>query len=52
MLKWSWEDSMAELRDRPLETPKRLITHILVHELAHHFGWSDDDIAQVDRWWE
>ena len=29
-----------------------LITHVYVHELAHHMGWSDDDIAQVDRWWE
>lgn len=30
----------------------RLVTHIVVHELAHHLGWSDHDIAQVDRWWE
>ena len=29
-----------------------LITHVFVHELAHHLGWSDDDIATVDRWWE
>ena len=29
-----------------------LIAHVLVHELAHHFGWSDDDIAAIDRWWE
>lgn len=29
-----------------------LVAHVLVHELAHHFGWSDDDIARVDRWWE
>lgn len=27
-----------------------LITHVLVHEIAHHFGWSDDDIAAVDDW--
>jgi len=30
----------------------RLVAHVYVHELAHHFGWSDDDIARVDRWWE
>lgn len=30
----------------------RLVWHVYVHELAHHFGWSDDDIARVDRWWE
>ncbi len=29
-----------------------LVTHVLVHELAHHFGWSDGDIAAIDRWWE
>jgi predicted Zn-dependent protease with MMP-like domain len=29
-----------------------LVTHVLVHELAHHFGWSDEDIAQIDPWWE
>ena len=29
-----------------------IITHVYVHELAHHLGWSDDDIATVDRWWE
>lgn len=29
-----------------------LIAHVLVHELAHHFGWSDAEIASIDRWWE
>ena len=29
-----------------------LVAHIVVHELAHHFGWSDADIARIDRWWE
>ncbi|MDF0596088.1 metallopeptidase family protein [Psychromarinibacter halotolerans] len=29
-----------------------LVTHVLVHEIAHHLGWSDDDIASIDRWWE
>ncbi len=29
-----------------------LVTHVLVHELAHHFGWTDDQIARIDRWWE
>ena len=33
-------------------TLAELVTHVLVHELAHHFGWSDDDIASVDPWWE
>ena len=29
-----------------------LVTHVTIHELAHHFGWSDDDIAAIDPWWE
>lgn len=29
-----------------------LVRNVVVHEYAHHFGWSDDDIAQIDRWWE
>ena len=29
-----------------------LVAHVAVHEFAHHFGWSDDDIAAIDRWWE
>jgi len=29
-----------------------LVAHVLIHEIAHHFGWSDDDIAAIDPWWE
>lgn len=29
-----------------------IVTHVVVHEFAHHFGWSDADIASVDPWWE
>ena len=29
-----------------------LVAHVTVHEFAHHFGWSDYDIARIDRWWE
>jgi predicted Zn-dependent protease with MMP-like domain len=28
----------------------RLVAHVLVHEIAHHFGYSDDDIAAIDDW--
>lgn len=43
---------LDEWADRGNETLGTLIAHVLVHELAHHFGWSDDDIAAIDRWWE
>lgn len=29
-----------------------LVAHVTIHELAHHFGWSDGDIASIDPWWE
>ena len=29
-----------------------LVAHVFVHELAHHFGWSDEEIARIDKWWE
>jgi len=28
----------------------RLVLHVLVHEIAHHLGWSDADIRAVDDW--
>ncbi len=43
---------LDEWADRGDVTLADLVAHVLVHELAHHFGWSDDDIAAVDRWWE
>ena len=29
-----------------------LVAHVTVHEFAHHFGWSDAEIARIDKWWE
>ena len=42
---WEW----IEREDVTLEA---LVTHVLIHEIAHHFGWSDEDIAAIDQWWE
>ncbi|WGW04775.1 metallopeptidase family protein [Tropicibacter oceani] len=43
---------LAEWRDRGDVSLADLVAHVTVHEFAHHFGWSDDDIATIDRWWE
>lgn len=43
---------LDEWVDRGNVTLAELVTHVLIHEFAHHFGWSDDDIARVDRWWD
>ena len=42
-------DEWAERGDVSIQD---LVTHVVVHEIAHHFGWSDDQIAAIDRWWE
>ena len=46
------EPILAEWRDRGDIALEDLVVHVTVHEFAHHFGWSDDDIAAIDRWWE
>lgn len=43
---------LDEWADRGNVSLREMVTHVVVHELAHHFGWSDDDIAAVDPWWE
>jgi len=43
---------LDEWADRGNVTLQELVSHVLVHELAHHFGWSDADIAVIDPWWE
>ena len=30
------------------ETLGHLVTHVLVHEIGHHFGLSDDDMARIE----
>lgn len=46
------EPILEEWRDRGDVALPDLVAHVVVHEFAHHFGWSDDDIAAIDRWWE
>ncbi len=40
-------DEWAERGDVTLAA---LVGHVLIHEIAHHFGYSDDDIAAIDDW--
>lgn len=43
---------LEEWIDRGDVALRDLVSHVLVHEMAHHFGWSDEDIASIDPWWE
>lgn len=43
---------LDEWSERGNVSIQELVTHVVIHELAHHFGWSDEDIASIDPWWE
>lgn len=43
---------LDEWADRGNVSLAELVAHVVVHELAHHFGWSDEEIAAIDPWWE
>ena len=39
---------LAEWRERGDVSLKDLIVHVLVHEIGHHFGLSDDDMHRIE----
>ena len=39
---------VAEWRERGDVSLQRLISHVLVHEIGHHFGLSDDDMHAIE----
>jgi len=39
---------LAELAETPDLTLEELVTHVLVHEIGHHFGLSDDDMHAIE----
>ncbi|SEA69639.1 metallopeptidase family protein [Rubrimonas cliftonensis] len=41
---------LDEWADRANVSLRELVAHVLVHEVAHHVGLSDDDIAAIDDW--
>lgn len=43
---------LDEWAERGNVSLQEMITHVVIHEIAHHFGWSDEEIAAIDPWWE
>ncbi len=39
---------LAELAATPGLSLRELIVHVLVHEIGHHFGLSDDDMHRIE----
>ena len=42
---------LAEWRNRGDVALDELIAHVVIHEFAHDFGWTDEEIAVIDQWW-
>lgn len=42
---------LDEWAERGNVTLGALVSHVTIHEFAHHFGWSDAQIARIDQWW-
>jgi predicted Zn-dependent protease with MMP-like domain len=41
---------LDEWSERGNVTLGELVRHVLIHEIAHHFGLTDDQIAAIDDW--
>jgi predicted Zn-dependent protease with MMP-like domain len=41
-------DPVASGRSTHQDTLEAIITHVLVHEIGHHFGFSDDDMHGIE----
>lgn len=39
---------LAEWEERGEVSLEELVTHVLVHEIGHHFGLSDDDMHAIE----
>lgn len=39
---------LAEWRSTPVSL-EQLVSHIVIHEIGHHFGFSDDDMHALER---
>jgi predicted Zn-dependent protease with MMP-like domain len=54
---WSWKPDTITLYREPIlmewiETGEdlfRLVRSVLIHEIAHHFGFSDEDIERLEE---
>ncbi len=43
---------LDEWAERGNVSIQEIVSQVVIHEIAHHFGWSDEQIAAIDRWWE
>ncbi len=46
---WLYRRPMLDYWAEHDETLGHLVTHVLVHEIGHHFGLSDDDMEAIEE---
>ena len=45
---WLYRRPILDYWAEHSDTLGAIVTHVLVHEIGHHFGLSDDDIAAIE----
>ena len=45
---WLYRRAILDYWAEHEETLGAVITHVLIHEIGHHFGFSDDDMEEIE----
>jgi predicted Zn-dependent protease with MMP-like domain len=45
---WLYRRPILDYWARHRDSLGAIVTHVLVHEIGHHFGFSDDDMAAIE----
>ncbi len=46
---WLYRRPILDYWAEHTDTLGEIVTHVLIHEIGHHFGLSDDDMYAIDR---
>ena len=46
---WLYRRPMLDYWAEHEETLGAIVTHVLVHEIGHHFGFSDEDMEEIEK---
>ena len=45
---WLYRKPILDYWSEHDDTLGEIVTHVLVHEIGHHFGFSDEDMAEIE----
>ncbi|MGD9656397.1 MAG: metallopeptidase family protein [Methylocystis sp.] len=46
---WLYRRPILDYWAESEDTLEAIVTHVLVHEIGHHFGLTDDDMEEIER---